>query len=408
VDTIAAEIARFYAVADTGRLIAAHLRRRLASGAYDRITAPQLFAEAVGTDMRAINGDRHLSMSLRGPGPVFPMGVPTLPPLGAGPSPDPASVPPEALATAQRANFNLGRVEVLPGNVGYFEIRGFDQLPQAGDAVANALRVLQFTDALIIDVRNHTGGSATLSNLLISHFTGPDTIPVLTVAVRAAGQRTTRYTLPTVPGPRRPNVPLYVLTSRGTVSAGEDFAFVVKNLGRATLVGETTAGAGRNNPQFDAGHGFTASISVSRVTDPKTAAEWEGIGVVPHIAVAPRTALTVAHAHAARALAAGASGIRKRDSELTAEYVEAQAKPHRASAATLARYVGTYGGERTITVENGHLVYRRLPERLGQALVPLSDTLFALGPLVRLAFEPNGKHYQLRAIANVGESLVWS
>ena len=408
IDTVAAQLTRFYALADTGRLIAERLRQRLAAGAYDTIGSRRQFADVVTADMKSINGDRHLSLGLASNAPTVPTGLPALPPLGLRPRGDDAPVPAEILAASRRNNFGIGRVEVLPGNVGYLEFRNFDPLPQARTAVASALALVQHADALIIDVREHMGGSGVLSNFVISHFVGPDTVPVLTVAVRAAQQHETRYTLREVPGPRRPEVPLYVLTSRGTVSAGEDFAFVLKNLGRATLVGETTAGAGRNNVQVDAGHGFTASISVSTVTDPRSGREWEGVGVVPDLAVPPRTALTIAHAHAARALARTAAGTRRRDLELTAEFVEARARSRQVPASTLQRYVGTYGGERSISLEHGALVFRRYPERLGQPLVPLSDSVFALGPLVRLAFERDGATLHLRATANVGESMRWS
>jgi hypothetical protein len=209
-----------------------------------------------------------------------------------------------------------------------------------------------------------------LSNFVISHFTGPDTIHTLDVAIRAANQKVSRWTLPTVPGPRRPDVPLYVLTSRGTVSAGEDLAFVLKNLGRATLIGEPTAGAGRNNPSFHTGLGFVTSVSVSSVKDPRTGAEWEGVGVKPDVPVPPRTALVAAHTHALRTLAERAdSPARRRELELTREFVEAQARPREIPAAVLRRYVGTYGGERTITVEGGRLVFRRTPDPLGESLL---------------------------------------
>ena len=387
VDSVAAQLSRFYAVADTGALIAAHLTKRHRSGAYDALTNPQLFAEALSTDMKAINGDRHLSVSLRGPGPAMPMGLATLPPMNFSPPPQ---APPQVLAAAKRNNFELGKVEVLPGNIGYFEMKGFNGLRDAREPVVAALRFLENTDAIILDVRMHPGGSADLSNFIISHFTGPDSVASLDVAIRAANQQYRRWTMSSVPGPRRPDVPVYVLTSRGTVSAGEDFAFVLRNLGRATLVGESTAGAGRNNPTFDAGHGFAASISVSTVKDPKTGAEWEGMGVKPHIAVPPRTALAVAHSHALKLLAdRAADPMRKRELELAREVVEAEAKPHAVSATTMQGYVGTFGGERTITIENGRLVYRRTPYAIGFNLVPLSDTLFALGNVARVSFAKN-------------------
>ena len=62
VDTIAAQLERFYVDADTGRLIAARLRDRRAARAYDRMVTTSAFAEALTSDLRSINGDLHLGV----------------------------------------------------------------------------------------------------------------------------------------------------------------------------------------------------------------------------------------------------------------------------------------------------------------------------------------------------------
>ena len=101
-----------------------------------------------------------------------------------------------------------------------------------------------------------------------------------------------------VPGMRRTSVPVWILTDRGTASAGADFSFVLQQLGRASVVGDRTAGAGHNNTFADLGNGFGASISITRVSDPKSGKEWEGVGVQPDIQTRPRDALSAAHAAA--------------------------------------------------------------------------------------------------------------
>jgi C-terminal processing protease CtpA/Prc len=115
-----------------------------------------------------------------------------------------------------------------------------------------------------------------------------------------------------VPGPRRPDIPLYVLTSRGTVSAGEWFSFTLQNLKRATLVGERTAGAGHNVTFVPSGSGFTTTISYSRVADARTGKEWEQIGVKPDIAVEPAQALDAAHIAALDAIEASVTSDARR------------------------------------------------------------------------------------------------
>ena len=374
VDSLAAQLERVYVDADTGRLIARRLRERLAGGAYERLTEAGGFAEALADDLRAVNGDLHLGVQ-------YAPGTPPGSAAGDEPAPTPAM-----LAEWRARNFGLERAARLDGNVGYLDVRGFFDGPEALATADAALGFLERTDAMIFDLRRMPGGSGDMSNWLISHFTGPDTVPSLKIVNRSAGDSVVRWTLAKVTGARRPDIPLFILTSRGTASAGEDFTFVLHNLGRATVVGERTAGAGHNNAFIDVGHGFVASISYTRVMDPKTGREWERVGIQPDVAVAPDSALDVAHALALQAVAARVSDpARKRELVFTAEVVAARAHPRRLPAALLARYAGTYG-ERTLTVRDGGLVFRRIPFP-PRPLITLNDSTFALESLERVTVE---------------------
>ena len=411
IDTLAARLKRHYVDADTGAMIADRVRARLSAGAYDTITSPARFAEVLTTDLRLVNDDRHLNVTynplqqaLRPPPEGIRMGTlpPALPPVGPPPTGPGADA-------ARRSNYGLGRVDVLPGNVGYMDIRGFSGAAAVVGAIKSALEYLQGTDALIFDLRRNGGGSPFSVNVIISHFTNGDTIPSLTVTNRSANQKFTRYTYAQVPGPRRPTVPLYVLTSGATASAGEDFTFVLKNMGRATIVGGTTAGAGHNNANVDLGEGFAASISFTRVTDPKTGAEWERVGVTPDIRVDQAQALDVAHAHALKTIAATEPDPRrKRVLDLTREAVEAQATPRAIPAATLSAYVGEYEGGRRVALDGRSLTYSPRPGAPPDALIALSDSTFAFNSLLRLSFVRANGRMRLIATPPEGEPLSYA
>ncbi|HUQ80933.1 MAG TPA: S41 family peptidase [Gemmatimonadaceae bacterium] len=309
IDSVTAQVERLYVDPDTGRMIANALRTRLHAGAYDTIADPRRLSVIVTADLRSINNDLHLAMVYAPNGGLSPFS--------------------SAMALAERQrHYGLGRLEVLPGNVGYMEVTGFAGAPEASGLVAAALRYLETTDAIIIDLRKNNGGSPALANLIASHFVGPDTIPTVTSRVRGlepGSMRTvTQYTLATVPGPRRTDVPLYVLTSRGTASAGEWFSFTLQNLKRATLVGDRTAGAGHNVTFVQSGFGFSTTISYSRVADARTGKEWEQVGVHPDVAVAPAAALDVAHLAALDVIAASASDVRKRELTRIRDAVQAR------------------------------------------------------------------------------------
>ncbi len=192
-----------------------------------------------------------------------------------------------------------------------------------------------------------------------------------------------------VPGPRRPDVPLFVLISQATGSAAEEFSFVLKNRGRATLVGRRTAGAGHMVAQAPVGHGFTVSVSITFVSDPVTGAEWEQIGVQPDLAVAPEQALTAAHVAALKAIAAGTTDANR--SEVLRRLIETNEARLRATpeaAARLHRFAGTYAG-RAVTVRDGQLWYLRRSGGLSEPLTPLGGDVYALAA-ARLRFAESG------------------
>ena len=76
-------------------------------------------------------------------------------------------------------------------------------------------------------------------------------------------------------------------------TAAEHLAAVFKGTKRATLIGETTAGAGHYGGTAPLGGGYSAFIPVGRSYFPG-GESWEQVGVKPDIAVAPERALVEA------------------------------------------------------------------------------------------------------------------
>ena len=89
-----------------------------------------------------------------------------------------------------------------------------------------------------------------------------------------------------------------MLTSRRTGSAAEEFAYDLKNLKRATLVGETTAGAANPGGPVRLSNHFAAFISHGRAVNPITKTNWEGVGVEPDVKTSADDALKTAHVSA--------------------------------------------------------------------------------------------------------------
>jgi acetyl esterase/lipase len=272
VESVASTVEQRYPWPDTARMIADHVRARHASRAYDTIPTLRDLARALTRDLRAINGDLHL-IAMAG----SPMG-----PGGAGGS--------------GGVRTGIERVERLDGNVGYLKL-SLIAGTSAFDAVAQALRSLDGTDAMILDLRAVPGGTAPMSDFIVSHFLPPD-IQLISGFSPATGETFHRHTLREVPGPRRLDVPLYVLVDRGTASAGEAVPFVLQNLGRATIVGERTAGAGRMVSFFPAALGLSVGLSTTQMFEESSGRQFERTGVVPDIATTSADALTAALEHA--------------------------------------------------------------------------------------------------------------
>lgn len=87
---------------------------------------------------------------------------------------------------------------------------------------------------------------------------------------------------------------MFLLTSRDTFSGGEDFAYAVQSLGRATVIGEATRGGAHPTERYRLAAHFLAHIPVAQSIGAATGANWEGTGVQPNIAVPAAAALRVA------------------------------------------------------------------------------------------------------------------
>lgn len=197
--------------------------------------------------------------------------------------------------------FGLQRVERLPGNVGYLEIRGFGPLEFVSQAYSNAMSLLAGSEALILDLRRNNGGSPESVAYLMSHFFPEGDSRHLNDIYDRPDNATRQYWTDPSVGPRFTG-PVYVLTSKRTFSGGEDCAYDFQVQKRGTLVGETTGGGANPGGLVSVGHGFVVFIPSGQSINPVTKTNWEHVGVSPDVAVPAADALRVAHATILRTL----------------------------------------------------------------------------------------------------------
>jgi len=89
-----------------------------------------------------------------------------------------------------------------------------------------------------------------------------------------------------------------VLTSKRTFSGAEEFTYNLKNLKRATIIGETTGGGAHPGGVFRINEHFGMFVPTGRAISPITKTNWEGTGVTPDISVPADQALLVARSMA--------------------------------------------------------------------------------------------------------------
>ncbi|NOT30757.1 MAG: S41 family peptidase [Planctomycetes bacterium] len=292
IGSLAKEVEQRYVFADIALELGAKLRERLYAGAYEGISIETL-ASRLTTDLHSVHPDKHLHVV---PSPPRSETEPLDPPLEL------AAQERASLAEARRANFGFQKVEILDGNVGYLELRGFVPLAFGRDTAAAAMGFLANVDALIVDLRQNGGGEPSMIQFLSTYFFAEPT-HLNSFEWRGREGLEEFWTLPEVPGKRLVEVPIFVLTSRSTFSAAEEFTYNLRNLERATIVGETTGGGAHPGETHEIAGLLTIFIPQGRAINPITKTNWEGVGVEPHVKVAAEKALETARREAARVLA---------------------------------------------------------------------------------------------------------
>ncbi|MEO8176533.1 MAG: S41 family peptidase [Sphingomicrobium sp.] len=325
------------------------LSKGLSEGRYD-VADPNILAERINQDLKSVAHDKHLSIDYN---PADAAELAAQPP-GAGAD----DAPPTAadIRAAEHRNHGIVQMKLLPGNIRYLEYNGFVWAgPATAKAIDQAMDFLRGGNAAIIDLRFNGGGSPEAVQYMISYFLAPNR-PIVTFHM-GAKRVNTLSSLASLPGDRMVGKPLYVLTSGMTASAAEEFTGHVAGFKLGEIIGETTAGAGFRNAFFAVPSGFVISVSVGRAVLASTGKDWEGVGIAPTDPVPAGKALDVAQIHAIRKIAATAAPAEKASLEAYAAVLSAQVNPV-TTALPLAAYAGQFG-ERSVTLENGQLMFQR-------------------------------------------------
>ena len=289
------EMTARYVFPEAAAKVAEALGAKLRAHVYDGLDDPVLFAAHLTADLREVTHDLHVRVRYS---------VKALPP----PGPDDDTPSPERAAAERREaeahNFGVERVARLPLNIGYIDLRSFDDVGFAAPAITAAMTLVAHADALIVDLRANGGGDPATVAFMSSYLF--DRRTHLNSLYWREGERTEQFwTDEWVPGPRFGQVkPVYVLISTHTFSGAEEFSYNLKNLKRATLIGETTGGGANPGDRQQLSPHFDLFVPSGRAVSPITHTNWEGVGVAPDVKVAAAQAPRIAELLALKTLAA--------------------------------------------------------------------------------------------------------
>jgi retinol-binding protein 3 len=291
IDAVAAKLIELYVFPDIAKKMELALREHQKQRAYDNVAEGTAFAALLTEQLRAVSKDRHLRVDFS----------PFVVPEG-----DPEPTPEDKVRfreEMEKMNCGFEQAERLDGKIGYVKFNMFGDAEICGPKATAALASLGDVDAIIFDLRENGGGQPEMVAFVSSYLFAKRT-HLNDIYERKENKTTQYWTKPDVPGTKFVKQPVFVLTSKNTFSGAEEFSYNLKNLKRATIVGETTGGGAHPTMGRRLDDHFMIGVPFARAINPITKTNWEGTGVEPDVKVAADQALDTAKKLAAEQIAA--------------------------------------------------------------------------------------------------------
>jgi len=386
VNKIAKILKENYIFPETAKKMDVFIKSQLKSGAYDSIDDPGKFAVTLTADLQSISKDKHLQVWFN-PEEAKRM-------MESQKNGRDSDQEKRWNGQMKKENYGFKKVEHLSGNIGYVDFRNFASPEYSKETVASVMGFLANSDAIIFDLRMNGGGDPEGVRLICSYLFGDAPVHLNDLYFRPSDKTVEYWTLRKVDGKKMPDVPVYVLTSSYTFSGAEEFAYNLKNLKRAVIVGETTGGGAHPGDDEPVNSSFVMNVPSGRAINPITKTNWEGTGVTPDIPVKSEKALEMAEILALQKLAEKTKdNVQKRSFLWMIESLQASIDPPAMDDDVMKNYAGTYG-ERAITFEGGKLFYQRKGRQKFQ-MTPISGDTFMFKEIdyfrIRIDKDSDGK-----------------
>ncbi len=400
VETIGKLLVDKYIDLEVAEKIRNHLTSKLEAGDYKRVDDPVAFARFLTNDLFESSQDYHFFIEFN------PERADLIKAKRSRSKPEADQAEEKLRADSRWQNFGFQKLERLRGNVGYLDLRSFSNPEHGGETAVAAMNFLANLDAVIIDLRNNHGGSPAMVQLICSYFVKgtQEGRTLLNSFERRYNNTLEQYwTLSYLPGNRMYDTELYVLVSPQTGSGAEEFAYNMKNLKRATLVGESTRGAAHPVDEVIIQDSYVMHLPTGRPINPISGTNWEGTGVEPDVAVPANQAFDTAYTMALGKLLEQVEEAHRFEINWAIDDINIGLHPVTVDERILKKYAGNYG-ERNVRFEGGDLLYQRTGPLY--KLIPITETLFAVEGLddfrIRFVTDEEGNVTELVGLLSNG------
>lgn len=273
------------------------------------------------------------------------------------------------------ANFGFRDARRLDGGLAYVRFDFFADPQYAQETAAGAMRFAEGAKGLILDLRYNNGGVLELAQFLMSYLYPAGKEQKFfdyNYSDHGVSVQRSQWSLAAVPGQRSGTLPVVVLTGSTSFSSAEWMAFSLQRLGRATIIGERTAGGAHPVTRVPIDERFMLQVPFGQIRDPVKGRDFEGVGVTPDIAAPAADALLAAQ----KFLLGSRAKAGDSDAQWALVPVEFALSGQAPSAKDLDEAAGKYEGRTLVRTPTGLTYHWR--DRFVLALDPIGEDLFAV------------------------------
>jgi len=279
----------FYIYPNVAKKTSEHLYKQYEAGYFDKCKDNETFATVLTESVQSVNKDKHMRIMSNEPyiAPQNNLEAKSAHRMGQ-------------INNYRSLNHGFKELKIMEGNVAYLDLRMFAPMERAKEIADAYMKLLSLSEAVIIDLRHNGGGNPSMVQYLCSYFF--DKKLHLNSLYYREGDRTEEFwTLEEVGGKKLVDIPLFIMIGEETFSGAEEFSYNMQTQKRATLIGQTSAGAANPGGTRGINENLSVFIPTGRAINPITNTSWEGVGVQPEIRTKKEETLEQAHMLAQKA-----------------------------------------------------------------------------------------------------------